>query len=159
MFTKLIHLQFAYSGNPEAVKWSTICATSDCQVLMPVWWVQMPTLRNFEVLVHWNMFMNSSDRLPVGLCFEQTNKNRKKNERFPWSHTCRKRKQQLLALGKLKSAKECKTWQVILANLVFKTLSLEKWQKQNLISISVTFRLSQLDELNHPKLLEVVTTL
>lgn len=45
MFIKLIHLKFAHSGNPEAVKWTAICAISHCQVLMPVFWVHMTTLR------------------------------------------------------------------------------------------------------------------
>lgn len=39
--------------------------------------------------VHWNMFTNSSDRLSVGLCFEQT---KTKMRDFHEDDTCRKRK-------------------------------------------------------------------
>lgn len=45
---------------------------------------------------------------------------------FPEGDTSRKRKKHLLVLADLKSAKEFKTCQVMLANLVFKFISLEK---------------------------------
>lgn len=45
---------------------------------------------------------------------------------FPEGDISRKGKQHLLVLADLKSAKEFKTCQVMLANLVFKLISLEK---------------------------------
>lgn len=112
----------------------------------------------FETLVHWNIFANSSDSLSVDLCLKQTKKARKMRD-FPEGDTSKKGKQHLLVLADLKSAKEFKTCQVMLANLGFKLISLEKWQKQNLICILVTFRLSQLSGLNLCKLLEGITCL
>lgn len=45
---------------------------------------------------------------------------------FPEANTSKKGKQHLVVLADLKSAKEFKTCQVMLANLGFKLISLEK---------------------------------
>lgn len=45
---------------------------------------------------------------------------------FPQGDTSKKAKQHLLVLAELKSAQEFKTCQVMLANLIFKLISLEK---------------------------------
>lgn len=45
---------------------------------------------------------------------------------FPQGNASKKGKQHLLLLADLKSAKQFKTCQVMLANLIFKLISLEK---------------------------------
>lgn len=152
---KFIHLQFAHSRNLEAVKWTAICAISHCQAMMPVWWVHKITLRHLYTETY-------SLALQTGILWTSVSNKQTKARKirdFSEADTSKKGKQHLVVLAELQSAKEFKTFQVMLANLGFKLVNLEKWQNQNLICILVTFGLSQLSGLNLCKLLEGITRL
>lgn len=122
---------------------------------MPFWWVCKITLRHLYAETY--LLTLQTDFLWISVSNKQ--KKAKKRRDFPEGDTSKRGKQHSLVLAELESAEEFKICQIILANLFFKLISLEKWQNQNLICILVTFRLSQLSGLNLCKSLEYITCL